>query len=133
METPKQNPYVLPTLQSNFNYAVNEVLRRMNNLGIAATWRAVETLFVILPPSIHEKLENEYKDIVNRVNTVTNGSTVDFLAMVESNNECCMVLEEFAVPFFRKMYDKLYSGGYLEKTWHRLIKEDFKELEENES
>ena len=133
MEASKRNPFVLPTLMSNFNYAVNEVLRRMNTMGIGEVWRAIETLHTILPPSIFDEVDSEYKDIVKRVNTVTNRATVDFLAMVESNNECCLVLEEFAIPFFRKMYDKLYQGGYLEKTWHRLIKEDFQELEKAES
>jgi len=87
----------------------------MNTMGIGETWRSIETLYMILPPSIFNEVETEYNDIIKRVNTVTNGSTVDFLAMVESNNECCMVLEEFAVPFFRRMYELLYEGGYLEK------------------
>jgi len=115
LEASQRNRFILPTLQSNFNYAINEILKRMNTLGIAETWRAVETLFCILPPTIYDKVETDYNDIVKKVNTVTNGSTVDFLAMVESNNECCMVLEALAIPFFRKMYKLLYDGGYLEK------------------
>ena len=88
METPRQNPYILPTLQSNWNYAINEILRRMNNVGISEVWRAIETLKCILPPKIHEEVETEYNDIIKKINAVTNGSSVDFLAMVESNNEC---------------------------------------------
>jgi len=101
---------------TNFNYVINEILKRMNNTGIAETWRGIETLFCILPPDIHKEVREEYKNIVRLVNKVTNGSTVDFLAMVESNNSACLILEEFAVPFFRKMYELLYKGGYLEKT-----------------
>ena len=115
MEASKRNPFVLPTLQTNFNYVINEVLKRMNNLGIAETWRAIETLFCILPPTLHKEVEADYKNIVRQVNMATNGSTVDFLAMVESNSAACMVLDEFAIPFFRKMYESLYIGGYLEK------------------
>jgi len=130
LEASQRNRFILPTLQSNFNYAVNEILRRMNTMGIAETWRSIETLYMILPPTIFAEVEGDYKRIVKRVNSVTNGSTVDFLAMVESNNECCLILEEFAFPFFRKMYELLYEGGYLEKTRHRLTKADFQELEE---
>ena len=101
-------------------------------MGIGEVWRSIETLYMILPPSIFKEVETDYKDIVKKVNTVTNGSTVDFLAMVESNNECCLILEEFAFPFFRKMYELLYEGGYLEKTRHRLNKADFEELEKFE-
>lgn len=115
MATTSSQRYILPTLQSNFNYSINEILKRMNNVGIGETWRAIETLFHILPPKIYSQVETDYKDIIKKVNAVTNGSTVDFLAMVESNHECCMVLEEYAVPFFRKMYELLYKGGYLEK------------------
>jgi len=88
----------------------------MNNLGIAETWKAIETLFCILPPKIHKEMREDYKDIIKKVNMATNGSSVDFLAMVESNNECCLILDEFAIPFFRRMYEALYKGGYLEKT-----------------
>jgi len=133
LEASQRNRFILPTLQSNFNYSINEILKRMNTLGIAETWRAIETLFCILPPNIYNKVETDYNDIIKKVNTVTNGSTVDFLAMVESNNECCLILEEFAFPFFRKMYELLYEGGYLEKTRHRLNKADFQELEKFES
>jgi len=118
---------------SNFNYAVNEVLRRMNTMGIGEVWRAIETLHVILPPTIYDEVEDDYKRIVKQVNKASSGSSVDFLAMVESNNECCLILEEYAIPFFRKMYELLYKGGYLEKTWHRLNKADFQELEKVES
>ena len=133
MEDSKRNPFVLPTLMSNFNYAVNEVLRRMNTMGIGEVWRAIETLHVILPPTIYDEVEDDYKRIVKQVNKASSGSSVDFLAMVESNNECCLILEEYAIPFFRKMYELLYKGGYLEKTWHRLNKADFQELEKVES
>jgi len=133
LEDSKRNPFVLPTLMSNFNYAVNEVLRRMNTMGIGEVWRAIETLHVILPPTIYDEVEDDYKRIVKQVNKASSGSSVDFLAMVESNNECCLILEEYAIPFFRKMYELLYKGGYLEKTWHRLNKADFQELEKVES
>lgn len=115
MEISQTSRYITPTLQSNWNYAINEVLKRMNNVGIAEVWKAIETLYTILPPTIYEKAKAEYARIVNQVNNATNGSTVDFLAMVESNNEACLILEELAIPFFRKMYDALYKGGYLEK------------------
>lgn len=116
MATVSSQRYILPTLQSNFNYSINEILKRMNNDGIGETWRAIETLFCILPPKIHKEVQIDYNDIIKKVNTVANGSTVDFLAMVESNNECCLVLEALAIPFFRKMYALLYKGGYLEKS-----------------
>jgi len=133
LEASQRNRFILPTLQSNFNYAINEVLKRMNTVGIAETWRAIETLFTILPPKIYEVVETDYNDIVKKVNTVTNGSTVDFLAMVESNNECCIVLEELAFPFFRKCYELLYKGGYLEKQSSRLSAKHFNELESEET
>jgi len=105
----------------------------MNTMGIAETWRSIETLYMILPPTIFAEVEGDYKKIVKRVNSVTNGSTVDFLAMVESNNECCIVLEELAFPFFRKCYELLYKGGYLEKQSSRLSAKHFNELESEET
>ena len=102
-------------------------------MGLGETWKSIETLYMILPPTIFAEVEGDYKRIVKRVNSVTNGSTVDFLAMVESNNECCLILEEFAFPFFRKMYELLYKGGYLEKESYRLTKKDFKKLESEET
>jgi len=105
----------------------------MNNTGIAETWRSIETLYMILPPKIFAEVKDDYERIVKRVNSVTNGSTVDFLAMVESNNECCLILEEFAFPFFRKMYDLLYKGGYLEKQSHRISAKDFEKFESEET
>jgi len=116
MEASRKNPYILPTLQTNFHYVIGEILKRMNNLGISETWKAIETLFCILPPTIHKEMREDYTSIVKKVNMVTNLSSVDFLQMVESNAECCQILEEFAVPFFRRMYELLYDGGYLEKT-----------------
>lgn len=120
METSQAKPFITPTLQSNWNYAINEVLKRMNNLDIGETWKAVETLFQILPPKIYEKVEKEYKAIVKRVNEANNGSGVDYQDMIETNREACTVLEVFAIPFFRKMYSLLYNGGYLEKLQREL-------------
>jgi len=106
----------LPTLQSNLNYAVNEILRRMNCVGIGEVWRSIETLHMILPPPIFKEVASEYERITKRLSKANNGNSVDFLQMVESNAACVEILEWDAFPFFRMMYDKLYEGGYLEKT-----------------
>lgn len=87
----------------------------MNNVGIAETWKAIETLYTILPPTIFDKVQTEYKSIIKQVNEANDGSSVDFPSMVEANKEACLILEELAIPFFRKMYSLLYKGGYLEK------------------
>lgn len=107
--------YILPTLQSNFNYAINEILKRMNTVGIAETWKAIETLYKILPPTIKSEVKADYMNILKRLKFETNDTSVDFLAMVEANNVYCLILEELASPFFEKMYALLYEGGYLEK------------------
>ena len=115
MEASKRTPFILPTLQSNLNYAINEVLRRRNTLPIGDTWRSIETLFSILPPSIYNEVEDDYNRIIKLLNNANNGSSVDFLQMVESNAACCEILETYAFPFFRNMYYLLYKGNYLEK------------------
>lgn len=115
MESSSAYKYITPTLQSNFNYAIGEVLKRMNNMDIADTWQAIETLYTILPPKIFEQVQSEYKTIIAKVNKVNSGDSVDYMAMVTANNETKRVLGELAIPFFRRMYEALYAGGYLEK------------------
>jgi len=84
-------------------------------MGVGEIWKSIETLYLILPPSIFDEVEKDHDKIVKLLNNANNGSTVDFIAMVESNSECYLILEQNAFSFFRRMYYLLYKGNYLEK------------------
>jgi len=107
--------FILPTLASNFNLAISEILNRMNSDSLGEQWRAMVTLYHILPPAIYDKVKGDYEKITKKINHVGNSGSISYIDLVQDNDEVNAILEEFASPFFRKMYELLYEGGYLEK------------------
>jgi len=109
--------FVLPTLQANLNYAIGEVLQRLNTDGPYEVWVAIDTLCGILPPTVYENPEvsKDYKMINDYLNNGHDGSTTNYMDQRRRSQRILGFLHQHNRPYFRLVYKKLYEGQYLEK------------------
>ncbi len=114
METSQANRYITPTLQANWNLAISDVIRCLNADLIYEAWLALQTLYDILPPEIHKKVEKDYKKLKTTYEAHYTEST-GYEAIVSTYFNGLETLRNETRPFFRLMYELLYGGGYLEK------------------
>ena len=114
MEATQTRRYITPTLQANWNLAIGDVIRCLNAGLIYEAWLALETLYNILPPDIYKKVVNDYQTIKKDFDSHGTDSA-SYEIIVESYDSGLATLREAVRPFFRKMYELLYEGGYLEK------------------
>jgi hypothetical protein len=124
-----------PTYQSVLINALNDVVNALNNGSSFDAWRAIKTLYDLLPPECSAECKPAYDEVYDGIGRI-HADTRSGIDKVGANMKFRYYLGKYLAITNRKLLivfkNSLHKHGYLEKVWQPLDSGDFKDLEKQQ-
>jgi len=113
-----ENHYVTPTYQSVLIFGLDLVARRLADDDTMGSWKALETLYVELPPDCQKDCQDDFNSVKDKIAKII--ESIHGINLYRTHARRAYTIRKYLVganlQLFNSFKNSLFKKGYLENS-----------------